>query len=439
VFERRIRLETAPVIIFVGALVFLAHLFTGMFERTRIPDVLFLMLIGLVIGPLLKIVNPDDFGKVGPVFTTIALVVILFESGLELSLETLRRSLGGTVRITLLSFFIMFFLTTAAVFTLTGLPLAVSAFVGTVLAGPAPAVVIPLTRQLQLNKSVQTTLTLESALGEALCILIALAVMDFFQSSKPHLGEILGSFISSFLIAGIIGTLGGYLWSILLNKVRQLQNAIFTTPSFVFIIYGICEVLGFSGPVAVLLFGITIGNAGYFRIPWLVKKTKLAPLQHDVIEKMFFGEVVFLLKTFFFVYLGLSIQFSDVYSVLIALGLSSILLISRLLAVRVSMPKATTSLQDASIMSIMVPKGLATAVLASIPLQMGIIGGELIQNVVYSVVVFSTVLTAALIFFVDKPGLSQILGSFFPGFPKQIEHAPHQPVPAQNTPTPGLP
>ena len=49
----------------VGGLVFLAHLFQFVFQRFRVPDTLWLIGIGLVAGPLTKFVQPEDFGIVG--------------------------------------------------------------------------------------------------------------------------------------------------------------------------------------------------------------------------------------------------------------------------------------------------------------------------------------------------------------------------------------
>src|SRR3972149_1545353 len=130
-------METGLVVVFVGLLIFLAHFFVTLFERTRIPDVLYLALIGVVIGPVLGIVSPNDFGKVGPIFTTIALVVILFEGGLELGIESLRSSFRATMLITVVSYILALALITAAVFFLPELTLQTSLFVGAVLAGPA--------------------------------------------------------------------------------------------------------------------------------------------------------------------------------------------------------------------------------------------------------------------------------------------------------------
>ena len=395
-------METGQVIVFVGLLVFLAHFFVILFERTRIPDVLYLTLIGVFIGPVFGIVSPADFGVVGPIFTTIALVVILFEGGLDLTIDSLRRSLQGTLLITLVTYILTLAALTLLLIVLSPLTLLTALFVGAVLAGPAPSIIIPLVRQLRLRDSTKTTLMLESSLGEALCILVALAVLESFKMEEIRVGRFLGGLVSSFVFAVVIGAVGGYGWSLLLQKMREIRHAIFTTPAFVFILYGVAEFLGFSGPVAALTFGITLGNIDLVKIPWLLDKTTITPLRHNETEKLFFGEIVFLVKTFFFVYIGLSVRFADVRSVAIAVALTGILLISRFAAMYVAVNRRTTPQQDRLAMSVVVPKGTAAAVLAGMPLQMAIDGGEFIQNTTYGVVIISIIMTSALIYLLEK-------------------------------------
>jgi cell volume regulation protein A len=414
----------APVIIFVGLLVFLAHLFVALFERTRVPDVLYLILIGVVIGPVLQIVTPEDFGKLGPIFTTIALVVILFEGGLELSLETLRTSFRGTVIITLVSYLLAFALLSIPLLLIGFLPVPLALFTAAVLAGPAPAVVIPIIRQLALSPSSRTTLMLESPLGEALCIVIALAFIDSVRYEAFQVGPLIGRLLSSFLFALLIGGVGGFVWSLLLHKMRQLRYAILTTPAFLFILYGITEFLGFSGPVSALTFGITLGNAGIKEIPWLSERYNLTPLVHNEVEKSFFGEVVFIIKTFFFVYLGLSIRFTDPWILVLALGLSLLLLASRIVSIRIAASQAQTPRSDAAMMSIMIPKGTAAAVLAAIPIQMGFAHADFIQNTIYAVVITSTVGTALLIFLLEQKALSWFTEPLFGSYPANLVALP---------------
>lgn len=398
-------METGHVIVFVGLLVFLAHLFVTLFERTKIPDVLYLALVGVILGPILNIVTPDDFGKVGPIFTTIALVVILFEGGLDLNIEDLRHSLKGTTFITIASYGVSLVLLTTALRFLTPLPFQTSLFVGAVLAGPAPSIVIPLVRQLRFKESSKTILTLESSFGEALCIVVSLAVLESFKVDQIQIGHLMGKLLSSFFFAVLIGGVGGYIWSLLLQKMRQLRYAIFTTPSYVFILFGIAEFLGFSGPIAALTFGITIGNIDHIKIPSWFNKFNFIPLRHNETEKLFFGEIVFLVKTFFFVYIGLSVRFVDLPFLGIALSLTGVMLAARWIAVRTITDPSTTPHREILAMSVIVPKGTAAAVLANIPLQMQLEGGELVQNITYGVVIFSIILTSVLIFLLEKKTL----------------------------------
>jgi len=142
----------------VGLLVFLAHLFYAIFQRFRMPDTVWLIGIGILLGPVFQVLKPTDFGVVGAVFTTIALVVILFEAGLDLSFKSLRESLASTMRITLGCYVLTTAAITAAVYSLGDFPLITALFIGAVIAGPSPPVIIPMVKSL--NPVSYTHLTL---------------------------------------------------------------------------------------------------------------------------------------------------------------------------------------------------------------------------------------------------------------------------------------
>ena len=82
-------MDPALLILTLGGLVFAAHWFAEIFSKKRIPDVLMLMLIGIVIGPVLKIVDAEKLSSMGNVFGQLTLVTLLFGSGTELSFRTL--------------------------------------------------------------------------------------------------------------------------------------------------------------------------------------------------------------------------------------------------------------------------------------------------------------------------------------------------------------
>ncbi len=89
----------------------------------------------------------------------------------------------------------------------------------------------------------------------------------------------------------------------------------------------------------------------------------------------------------------------------------------RLLAPR-SVPR-----RDAMLMTALVPKGLAAAVLASLPVQMGLADGEIVQGTVYAVIFFSIVLCAILVFVSERGKLDQLSLNLFKPFAAAAESA----------------
>ncbi len=291
-------MTSALVIAFIGALVFGAHLFVGMFAKTRVPDVLLLIIIGLILGPLGHLVKPAEFGSLGPVFTTVTLVFILFESGTELQIGTLRTALRGTFILATLNFVVTVVVVAAAAWKIAHLGPMRSLMMGTILGGTSPAVVIPLSAQLKMGRDASTILFLESAVGDVFSIVISLALLDGLHAGNVAWGSVAGKLIASFLISGMIGGFGAIVWSNILSRMRTLQNGMFTTAAFVFLIFGVTEILGYSGAIAALVFGIGLGNVSWHRQLLLQRFPSLSPVGLNEHEKSFFAEIVFLLKMF---------------------------------------------------------------------------------------------------------------------------------------------
>jgi cell volume regulation protein A len=82
----------------LGGLLVLAFVANRLAKRTRVPDVLVLLATGVVIGPVLHWVDATKFQGATHGFGTLALILILFEAGLELDIrDTLRHFPGGIV------------------------------------------------------------------------------------------------------------------------------------------------------------------------------------------------------------------------------------------------------------------------------------------------------------------------------------------------------
>lgn len=422
-------MEVALAITAIGLLVFLAHAFTAIFRQTKLPDVLLLIIIGLCLGPLLGLVTPADFGAVGPVFTTVTLIILLFEEGSGMSLAVLRQSVRGTLSLTLTSFLLTMAAVGVVAWQLTDLGPIASFMLGAIVGSTSPAVVVPLVRQLNLQGESRTILFLESAFSDVFSIVVTLALLELHRLGELRVGFMVGHLLASFLLASILGVASGFLWALLLNKVRTLQNAVFTTPAFLFVVFGVAELLGFSGYIAALAVGVTLGNVEAVELSKLKELTPLVPITFNETEKIFFSEVAFLLKTFFFVYVGLAVQLTDVWVVSVAFLLTLVIFLLRIPVVRLSVHKSTPA-SDASLMAAMTPKGLAAVVLASIPLQQGMPGGELMRDVTYAVVLFSIVLTALLVFLLERTRLARLYGWVFSGFAAPAESRAEAAVPA---------
>jgi NhaP-type Na+/H+ or K+/H+ antiporter len=409
-------MNVAANILVVGALIFGAHLFTGIFSRTRVPDVLLLTIIGIILGPVLHLVTPANFGSIGPVFATVTLIIILFEAGLSLDLDVLKTSIRPTLALTGANFFISLFAIGAASHYLIGLPLRLGFMLGAIIASTSPAVIVPLTRRLTMDAGSKTIVFLESALSDVLSIVVAIGFMDSFRLGRIHLTQMIGQIIATLLLAGLAGAASAFLWSALLVRIRGLENSIFTTPAFVFVLFGVVEIFGFSGYVAAVVFGAVLGNIEVFHgVPWMQQYLPAEAITLNVEERNFLGEVVFLLKTFFFVYVGVSIKFTDLSLILIALALTGLIFLFRVPAVWLGL-RRDTLVRDASLIAIMSPKGLAAVVLASMPLEQNLQDGSKLQSVTYGVVFISIVLTSVLSFLIERTALARFYALFFRGF-----------------------
>ena len=392
----------------IGLLIFTAHLFSEIFSRKRIPDVLFLIIIGLLIGPVFHWLSPDSLGNAGSLFSGITLVTILFESGTQLRFSALKDSFRGALRLTALNFI----MSAIAVWLVAWLALkidpVVSMMLGCILGGTASAVVIPIVRQMRMSEKPAIMLILEAAIGNVFSIVLALALMQAIKSRHVEFGAILGDIFSSFILATVMGLFGAIFWALILDQVRNIKYSILTTPAFVFIIYGLNEWMGFSGAIAALAFGIGLANIDSIYNAWLKKFIKKVPVNLNETERSLFSELVLLLKTFFFIYVGISIQLKRWEPIIIGLGISILLFIIRIPAVRFAISKKEgIPEKEVVFMSALNPKGLTAAVLATQALIYipDMETAMFVRNIVFSVILFSIVINSILIPVIDKEKL----------------------------------
>ena len=94
------------VLLAAGVTIFLGVAGESFFKRTGIPDVAFLMILGVIIGPVLGIIQPDVVIEIVPFFAAIALIIIMFDGGLNLDLKHMAKTAHFALILAILGFIV---------------------------------------------------------------------------------------------------------------------------------------------------------------------------------------------------------------------------------------------------------------------------------------------------------------------------------------------
>ena len=231
----------------------------------RIPSILFLLTVGIIVGPVLNLINPDAlFGNLLFPFISLSVAVILFEGSLTLKFEDIRGH-GKTVsNLVSTGALITWLIIGYSTYHLLNLPIELAFLFGAIVVVTGPTVIIPMLRIVRPNTKVANVLRWEGIVIDPLGALLAVLVFDFIISGQQNnaLGMIFLTFGKIIFSGLIIGFVSG--WSIgeLLRKqyVPQYLRNIFTLIS-VFAIFVISEMIeSESGLLAVTVMGITMAN-----------------------------------------------------------------------------------------------------------------------------------------------------------------------------------
>ncbi len=392
------------IIIAIGLIIFIGHYLRGVFDRKSIPDVLGLMLLGFIIGPVGQLVSPDSFGKFGALFSNLVLVLILFESGIDLKLDEVKSSLKSSSGITILGFFVTWLVLTVFVKLVFNSDWLTCLYIGATMGGTSSVVVAGLVKKINILPKTSATLIMESAQTDLFTLAIPISILKLMTTGEIRPEIVISGFFASLILALFIGIAGGILWLFILNKIPSMKSTKFSTLAFLFILYGVCEYLNYSGPLTVLTFGIILGNAKSIKLNFLKSNNQMQSAVLSKSEIDFLNELVFLFRTFFFIWIGMNIKVERLDWFLMGGVATAVLYLARILLIRIIADKKNPVVDNAAI-SIMIPKGLGAAVIATLPAQAGLADGAFIQSFCYSVIFFSTLL-CVLFFFLIKSRIS---------------------------------
>jgi len=96
--------------------------------------------------------------------------------------------------------------------------------------------------------------------------------------------------------------------------------------------------------------------------------------------------------------------------------ITALIYLARPVAVRLGASRAIPR-ADASRMAALAPKGLAAAVLASIGVEQNLPNALVVQNLVYSIILFTIILATVLVFLQDRTPIGHLYDRLMATFP----------------------
>ncbi|MEA3144422.1 MAG: potassium/hydrogen antiporter [Thermoplasmata archaeon] len=434
--------DVAPVFLALAALTLAGFIAGRIFERTRFPDIPLLLALGLLVGPvnrwaaghgfgsrdLAAALDPAKLHDAAPYIAGLALVVLLFDSGMQLDFTAFRRSLGPATLHTFPIFLLTVVALTAVGHYLLGMPFLVAAALAIALVNVDQSVSAGILKRMRIGDDMRSIYFVEMALYDLLSIpiLVALIKVAGGLDAGFSMGEALRSFAAMASVSFAVGLAGGIFWLYALRRLHHHPNSYMLTFAMTLAVYGVSQVLGGSGALSILLFGLLVGN----RTALLRRFGRIRDVdaEHEKVQ-LFHDEITFFVRTLFFLFLGISFRLGadarwpagsplptwlggDVLAFIAALLLLGAILLARYVPVRLS----TISDGRRSALFPVFGRGLDTAVLVTLPfLAAGYVPGtkyyalfspwEAVVTNLALLTILLTVLASSLLVFVRERAL----------------------------------
>jgi cell volume regulation protein A len=269
-----------------------------------------------------------------------------------------------------------------------GMELKVALLLGSIFGGTSSVTVIGILRGIPAGTEVKSILSLETVFNDTLAILVSVALLGLILPSL--------AVESPFLMIGIafgfgatVGLAYELAWIAAMSRLKKIQFDYMLTLAVAMLVYVTCEhffVTG-TGALAVLFFGLVIGNALSFSS--VIRRKYALPQKIS----LFHSEITFFMRSFFFVYLGLTATIQVNY-LIYGIAFAIALILFRILAVRLAMFKSKLNKSELNMVKIMGPKGLVAAALTQLMISYGVPGAEIFQGIAFVVIFATTVFSA---------------------------------------------
>src|SRR3989338_3515486 len=249
--------------ILIATIIFVGFLSAKGFEKYKIPDVVILMLLGLLIGPVLGVLEPETLNALRTVsqfFGTLVLVILLIEGGMTLDYKKVLKEAAPATLFTFAAF-IASVLLVATVAMLFGWSLLHGLLLGAILGGNSSSVVMSLIRRINIKEETRTILSLESSINDSLVIITSIFLIGLIANGGASIGQAGQDFFGAFTISALFAVVAGVVWIRALNIIKTPRYNYLLTLAAALVLYVFTEGVRSNGAFAALVFGIVLGNS----------------------------------------------------------------------------------------------------------------------------------------------------------------------------------
>ena len=377
----------APVLLLAaGVVIFLGVAGEAFFKKTGIPDVAFLMILGVVIGPVLGIIQPEAVIQVVPYFAALALIIIMFDGGLNLDIKHVVKTAHFSVTLAILGFILSVVMITLAAHYALGWFWLESILLGSIVGGSSSAIVFGLVRNIKISEETKSMLSFESALTDILATIVAFILFEAVLAGQFNLQTLQETLGTAIIVGLVLGFGVGIPWMYVSTKLGNAQHAYMLTLGILFVLFFLADFFGESGALTALVFGLMLGNKNHLS---RILKFKLPRIELDDPTH---NQLTFLVRSFFFVFVGLMASFGQIEYVIFGILITIAVYVGRMFVGKITLTKRFSKL-DRAVTNSMIPRGLAAAVLATYPITLGLPNAEAYPQIIFFIILSSVIIT----------------------------------------------
>ena len=376
----------AELILIGGALLTTAIAAAMLANRLRVPGLLLFLGLGMLVGSDGIGGVEFDNAELTRTLGTIGLVLILFEGGLTAGWHEIRPVLGTAIGLATLGTFLTAIATGLAAVWIFDLSTLQGLILGSAVAATDSAAIFAVLRGSRLERRLARTLEGESGMNDPVALLLVVGFGDWIADPSYGAPDMLALFVVKLSLGALFGLCLGWLARGAIRRIELPTQGLYPvlTIAVAALSYGIAESLGGSGFLAVYIAALVLGTGS-------------TPARSTIVA--FHQGLGWVAQIGLFFVLGLLVFPSELWGVAgegLLLSALLIVVVRPLATILVTLP-TRLRLSEKTMLGWAGLRGAIPIWLATFPVVAGVAEADLIFNVVFFVVVTSTLVQGATI------------------------------------------